>query len=92
MTAIKPERSRCWAGERYADFLSRPKIDEIGRSSVFHRHVYVDAGVSRGTPLRNRPRATLLNVVRPSEVVVAAKMDRTFRSAAAAFADDRELL
>jgi DNA invertase Pin-like site-specific DNA recombinase len=45
-------------------------------------HVYVDAGVSGGTPLGKRPEgARLLATVRPGDVVVAAKMDRMFRSA-----------
>ena len=42
--------------------------------------VYVDAGVSGGIPLGEGAR--LLNTVRPGDVVVAAKMDRMFRSAA----------
>jgi putative DNA-invertase from lambdoid prophage Rac len=45
-------------------------------------HVYVDAGVSGSTPLAKRPQgARLLAVVRPGDVIVAAKMDRCFRSA-----------
>ena len=45
--------------------------------------VYVDAGVSGGIPVGQRPEgARLLNTVRPGDVVVAAKMDRMFRSAA----------
>jgi DNA invertase Pin-like site-specific DNA recombinase len=45
-------------------------------------HVYIDAGVSGGTPLGKRPEgAKLLSVVQPNDVVIAAKMDRMFRSA-----------
>jgi putative DNA-invertase from lambdoid prophage Rac len=46
-------------------------------------HIYVDAGVSGSTPLGRRPQGEkLLAAVRPGDVVVAAKMDRMFRSAA----------
>jgi DNA invertase Pin-like site-specific DNA recombinase len=45
-------------------------------------HVYIDAGVSGGTPLAKRPEgAKLLAVVRPGDVIVAAKLDRMFRNA-----------
>src|SRR6516164_6490449 len=45
-------------------------------------HVYVDAGVSGSTPLSRRPEgAKLLRAVQPGDVVIAAKMDRMFRSA-----------
>jgi DNA invertase Pin-like site-specific DNA recombinase len=45
-------------------------------------HVYVDAGVSGGTPLAKRPEGSrLLKVVRPGDVIVAAKLDRMFRNA-----------
>jgi putative DNA-invertase from lambdoid prophage Rac len=45
-------------------------------------HVYVDAGVSGSTPLAKRPEgARLLAALKPSDVVIAAKMDRCFRSA-----------
>jgi putative DNA-invertase from lambdoid prophage Rac len=45
-------------------------------------HVYVDAGVSGSTPLGKRPEgARLLAALRPGDVVIAAKMDRCFRSA-----------
>jgi DNA invertase Pin-like site-specific DNA recombinase len=44
--------------------------------------VYVDAGVSGSTPLNRRPEgAKLLRAVQPGDVVIAAKMDRMFRSA-----------
>jgi DNA invertase Pin-like site-specific DNA recombinase len=44
--------------------------------------VYIDAGISGSTPLGKRPEgAKLLAAVRPGDVVVAAKMDRCFRSA-----------
>jgi DNA invertase Pin-like site-specific DNA recombinase len=44
--------------------------------------VYVDAGVSGSTPLGRRPEgAKLLAAVRPGDVVIAARMDRCFRSA-----------
>ena len=45
-------------------------------------HVYVDAGVSGSTPLGKRPEgARLLAALRPGDIVVAARMDRCFRSA-----------
>ena len=45
-------------------------------------HVYVDAGVSGSTPLGKRPQgARLLAMLRPGDVMIAAKMDRVFRSA-----------
>jgi putative DNA-invertase from lambdoid prophage Rac len=45
-------------------------------------HVYVDAGVSGSTPLGKRPEgAKLLAAVQPLDVVIAARMDRCFRSA-----------
>lgn len=45
--------------------------------------VFLDAGVSGGMPLGQRPQGSrLLDVVRQGDVVVAAKMDRMFRSAA----------
>ena len=45
-------------------------------------HVYVDAGVSGSTPLGRRPEgARLLAALRPGDIVVAARMDRCFRSA-----------
>jgi putative DNA-invertase from lambdoid prophage Rac len=45
-------------------------------------HVYVDADVAGSTPLSKCPQgARLLAVVRPGEIVIAAKMDRCFRSA-----------
>ena len=44
--------------------------------------IYVDAGVSGSTPLGHRPEgAKLLATVRPGDVVIAARMDRCFRSA-----------
>jgi DNA invertase Pin-like site-specific DNA recombinase len=54
--------------------------------------VYVDAGVSGSTPLGRRPQgARLLAAVKPGDIVCAAKMDRMFRSAFDAFADNRGL-
>jgi DNA invertase Pin-like site-specific DNA recombinase len=45
-------------------------------------HVYVDAGVSGSTPIGKRPEGDrLLRSLRPGDIVVAAKMDRCFRSA-----------
>ena len=45
-------------------------------------HVFIDAGVSGGTPLGKRPEgARLLAAVQPGDVIVAARMDRMFRSA-----------
>jgi putative DNA-invertase from lambdoid prophage Rac len=44
--------------------------------------VFVDAGISGSTPLGRRPEgARLLAALRPGDVVVAARMDRCFRSA-----------
>jgi putative DNA-invertase from lambdoid prophage Rac len=44
--------------------------------------VFVDAGVSGSTPLARRPEGgKLLAALRPGDVVIAAKMDRCFRSA-----------
>src|SRR5580693_9232755 len=45
-------------------------------------HAYIDAGISGSTPLGKRPQgAKLLAAVRPGDIVIAAKMDRCFRSA-----------
>jgi DNA invertase Pin-like site-specific DNA recombinase len=45
--------------------------------------IFVDAGVSGGILLGQRPEGDrLLRVVRPGDAVIAAKMDRMFRSAA----------
>ena len=45
--------------------------------------IFFDAGVSGGIALGSRPEGDkLLRTVRPGDVVVAAKMDRMFRSAA----------
>lgn len=45
--------------------------------------IYVDAGVSGSVPLGRRPEgAKLLAAVKPGDVVVSARMDRCFRSAA----------
>jgi putative DNA-invertase from lambdoid prophage Rac len=44
--------------------------------------VYVDAGVSGSVPLGKRPQgAKLLAALRPGDAVIAARMDRFFRSA-----------
>jgi putative DNA-invertase from lambdoid prophage Rac len=43
--------------------------------------VFIDAGISGGTPLAKRPAgAQLLAALRPGDVVVASRMDRMFRS------------
>jgi DNA invertase Pin-like site-specific DNA recombinase len=45
-------------------------------------HVYVDAGVSGSVAAQQRPQgARLLVALRPGDVIIAAKMDRCFRSA-----------
>jgi len=45
-------------------------------------HVYVDAGISGSTPIGRRPQgAKLLAALRPGDTVIAARMDRCFRSA-----------
>jgi DNA invertase Pin-like site-specific DNA recombinase len=55
------------------------------RAAVMRWHlagVFVDAGVSGSIPLAKRPEgAKLLGALRPGDIVVAAKMDRCFRSA-----------
>jgi DNA invertase Pin-like site-specific DNA recombinase len=44
--------------------------------------MYVDAGISGSTPLGKRPEgAKLLATLRPRDIVIAARMDRCFRSA-----------
>lgn len=44
--------------------------------------LYVDAGVSGATPLDRRPEGRrLIDDVRPGDTIVAAKLDRLFRSA-----------
>ena len=46
------------------------------------RDIFVDAGVSGSTPLGKRPEGTkLLTSVAAGDIVVAARMDRCFRSA-----------
>jgi putative DNA-invertase from lambdoid prophage Rac len=59
------------------------KIEARCRENDWHlEHVYVDAGVSGSTPLGKRPEGgRLLAAVRPGDIVIAAKMDRMFRSA-----------
>jgi putative DNA-invertase from lambdoid prophage Rac len=59
------------------------KIEARCRENDWHlEHVYVDAGDSGSTPLGKRPEgAKLLAALRPGDVVIAAKMDRCFRSA-----------
>jgi putative DNA-invertase from lambdoid prophage Rac len=43
---------------------------------------FIERGVSGSKPLRERPEgAALLNVVKPNDVVITAKLDRMFRSA-----------
>jgi putative DNA-invertase from lambdoid prophage Rac len=45
-------------------------------------HVYVEQGVSGSVPLAHRPEgAQLLAALQPGDVVIAAKLDRVFRSA-----------
>jgi putative DNA-invertase from lambdoid prophage Rac len=44
--------------------------------------MFVDGGISGSTPLAKRPEgAKLLAAVRPGDIVIAARMDRCFRSA-----------
>jgi DNA invertase Pin-like site-specific DNA recombinase len=50
--------------------------------SQFDTAVYFDEGVSASIPLRNRPNGKrLLEDVKPGDTIVAAKLDRMFRSA-----------
>jgi putative DNA-invertase from lambdoid prophage Rac len=45
-------------------------------------HTFVERGVSGAKPIGQRPEgAKLLGVLQPGEVVIAAKLDRLFRSA-----------
>lgn len=45
-------------------------------------HVYVERGVSGSKPLEDRPQgAGLLQVLKPGDVIITAKLDRMFRSA-----------
>jgi putative DNA-invertase from lambdoid prophage Rac len=49
--------------------------------------IYTDAGVSGSTPLGKRPQGSqLLAALRPGDVIVAARMDRVFRSSSNALA------
>jgi putative DNA-invertase from lambdoid prophage Rac len=59
------------------------KLEARCQENGWHlEHVYVDAGVSGSTPLAKRPQgARLLSALRPGDVMIAAKMDRCFRSA-----------
>jgi putative DNA-invertase from lambdoid prophage Rac len=59
------------------------KIEARCAENGWHlEHVYVDAGVSGGTPLAKRPEgAKLLAALRPNDVIISARMDRCFRSA-----------
>jgi putative DNA-invertase from lambdoid prophage Rac len=61
----------------------RVKIEARCRENGWQlERVYVDAGVSGSVPLSRRPEgAKLLAMVRPGDVVIAARMDRCFRSA-----------
>jgi DNA invertase Pin-like site-specific DNA recombinase len=61
----------------------RHKIEARCAENRWHlERIFVDAGVSGSTPLGRRPEgAKLLAAVRPGDVVIAAKMDRVFRSA-----------
>jgi putative DNA-invertase from lambdoid prophage Rac len=61
----------------------RVKIEARCVENGWHlEHVYVDAGVSGSTPLAKRPQgAQLLAALHPGDSVIAAKMDRCFRSA-----------
>jgi len=59
------------------------KIEARCTENGWHlEHVYIDAGISGSTPLARRPEgARLLRAVQAHDVVIAAKMDRMFRSA-----------
>lgn len=51
-------------------------------SNVQLDRLFVDAGVSGGTPIAKRPEgAALLSAVRSGDTIVAPKLDRMFRSA-----------
>jgi len=61
----------------------RLKIESRCRENQWDlRHTFIDAGVSGSTPLGKRAEgAKLLALLQPGDVVVAARMDRCFRSA-----------
>src|SRR6516162_11787527 len=89
----QPAAQRAWGYARVSTDQQRDSgisLDEQQRKiearcieNGWHlEHVYIDAGVSGGTPLGKRPEGSkLLGVVAPGDVVIAAKMDRMFRSA-----------
>jgi DNA invertase Pin-like site-specific DNA recombinase len=53
-----------------------------GQAGKYDFQTYTDAGVSGSTPLHERPGGKeLLDAVKPGDIVIAAKMDRLFRSA-----------
>jgi putative DNA-invertase from lambdoid prophage Rac len=58
-----------------------------GSAGKYDFQTYTDAGVSGSTPLSERPGGKdLLAAVKPGDIVIAAKMDRLFRSASDALA------
>jgi putative DNA-invertase from lambdoid prophage Rac len=90
---VQPAIPRVWgycrcSTDRQADSglgldEQRVKIEARCVENGWHlEHVYVDAGVSGSVPLSKRPEGSrLLAALRPGDVVIAAKMDRCFRSA-----------
>lgn len=66
-----------------ADQLRKGKmVAELRGASQFDVVTYVDKGVSGSIPLAERPEgARMLADVKPNDVIVAAKLDRLFRSA-----------
>ena len=90
---VQPAATRAWAYIRVSTDHQRDSgisLDEQQRKIEARciengwslEHVYVDAGISGSTPLARRPEgARLLRAVQAGDVVIAAKMDRMFRSA-----------
>jgi DNA invertase Pin-like site-specific DNA recombinase len=90
---VQPAAQRAWGYIRVSTDQQRDsgisldeqqrKIEARCAENGWHlEHVYVDAGISGSTPLARRPEgARLLRAVQAGDVVIAAKMDRMFRSA-----------
>src|ERR1700682_128104 len=67
-------------------------IAQLRGAQVFDFVHYVDAGVSGSIPLSRRPAgAEILQTLKAGDVLVAAKLDRLFRSAIDALQTARDL-
>src|SRR5215469_4415335 len=92
--SLQPDLRRAWGYARVSteqQSESGLSIDEQERKITARclengwqlERIFVDAGISGGIAIGNRTQgAKLLAAVRPGDVVVAARMDRMFRSAA----------